>query len=93
MPRVLNKNREAVPKDAIYVGRPSKWGNPFEIGADGTRWEVILQHRKWVLSQPELIAAIQKELKGKDLVCFCCPKPCHGNTLLEIANREAPSSP
>ncbi|MCA9438404.1 MAG: DUF5131 family protein [Candidatus Omnitrophica bacterium] len=73
----------------VYVGRPSKWGNPFKIGLDGTREEVIHKYRTWLLEErPDLVAAAKEELKDKILGCWCAPKPCHGDVLSEIANRE-----
>lgn len=85
-PRVCNKRDNCVPKQAVYVGRPTKFGNPFEIGVDGTRSEVIRKYKAWLRTQPELIAAIRKELAGKDLVCWCAPKACHADVILQIAN-------
>lgn len=85
-PRVWNKRDKSVPGDAIYIGRPSKWGNPFAVGADGNREEVISKFRKWLLDHPELVRSAQQELAGKDLVCFCAPLPCHGDVLLQVAN-------
>ena len=67
----------------VYIGRPSKWGNPFEIGRDGIRGEVIEKYRKWILTQPELLAALP-ELKGKVLGCWCAPLPCHGEVLEQL---------
>lgn len=69
----------------IYIGRPSKWGNPFVIGRDGTRAEVIAKYREYVLAQPALLAALP-ELAGKRLACWCSPKPCHGDVLAELAD-------
>lgn len=69
----------------VYIGRPSKWGNPFVVGEDGTRSQVIEKYRQWVKTQPKLMAAIP-ELKGKTLGCWCAPKPCHGDVLAELAN-------
>lgn len=86
MPRVLNKRRDEVGLDAVYIGRPSKWGNPFVIGKDGTRSEVIKKYEAWIRNNPDLVEAAKRELKGKDLVCFCSPKPCHGDVLMRIAN-------
>jgi hypothetical protein len=54
----------------VYVGRPSKWGNPFVIGRDGLRDDVIAKYRAWILRQPALITALH-ELRGKDLICWC----------------------
>lgn len=74
----------------VYIGRPSKWGNPFEIGKDGTRAEVIRKYRKWLRKQPGLMKAI-RQLKGKVLGCWCHPKPCHGDVLAELANKSEES--
>ena len=69
----------------VYIGRPSKWGNPFVIGKHGTRDEVIQRYREWLMSQPELLAEV-KTLKGKVLGCYCAPAACHGDFLAELAN-------
>ena len=69
----------------VYIGRPSKWGNPFVIGRDGTREEVIQKHKEWIMKQPDLLAALP-ELKGKRLGCFCKPLACHGDTLATLAD-------
>jgi hypothetical protein len=69
----------------VYIGRPSKWGNPFEIGKDGTREQVIAKYRKWIISQPNLMKSLP-ELKGKILGCWCAPLLCHGDVLSELAN-------
>jgi len=69
----------------VYIGRPSKWGNPFVIGKNGDRDTVIAKYRKYILSQPSLMAALP-ELKGKVLGCWCHPKACHGDVLAELAN-------
>jgi len=71
----------------IYVGRPSKWGNPFVVGENGTRSEVIKRYREWILEQPELLAEVHT-LKGKVLGCWCAPLPCHGTVLVELADQE-----
>ena len=80
-PRVLNKKRDRITAGAVYIGRPSKWGNPFQIGRDGDRNAVIAKHREWLKSQPLLLRSAG-ELRGRDLVCFCAPLACHGHTLL-----------
>lgn len=86
MPKVYNKHHKNAPPDAVYIGRPTKWGNPFSIGKDGTREQVIEKFKHYVLARPELIQAAQRELVGRDLVCFCAPKPCHGDVWLIVAN-------
>ena len=74
-------------KHDVYIGRPSKWGNPFEIGKDGDRETVIRKYREWVVTQPNLMAALP-ELRGKVLGCWCAPKACHGDVLVSLANAE-----
>ncbi len=74
----------------VYIGRPSKWGNPFSIGEDGTREEVILKYDRWInhSKQKQLRQDIMKELKGNILGCWCKPKSCHGDILAKIANKD-----
>jgi len=72
-------------KHDVYIGRPSKWGNPFEIGKDGDRDEVIAKYRDWIQNQEELLQSLH-ELKGKTLGCWCSPKSCHGDILAEMAD-------
>jgi hypothetical protein len=89
MPQVLNA--KVVGKSvegAVYVGRPTKWGNPFSIGLHGSRDEVIEQFSRYLLNRPLLIASLG-ELRGKDLICWCAPAPCHADLLLELANDES----
>jgi hypothetical protein len=70
----------------VYIGRPGPWGNPFEIGKDGDREEVVQKYAEWLLAQPELVEKAKQELRGKVLGCWCAPKLCHGNILSQIAN-------
>jgi hypothetical protein len=67
----------------IYIGRPSKWGNPFQIGRDGNRQEVIRKYREYILSNDELLKDLH-ELKGKTLGCWCKPSACHGDVLVDL---------
>ena len=69
----------------IYIGRPSKWGNPFVISPSASRADVIAQYERWIVCQPELMAALH-ELRGKVLGCWCAPQPCHGDVLVRLAN-------
>ncbi|WP_342423156.1 DUF4326 domain-containing protein [Paenibacillus sp. FSL E2-0178] len=82
-PRAVNKHHK-IPYD-VYIGRGSIWGNPFVIGKDGDRNEVICKHAEWILTQPHLMSKVN-ELKGKTLCCYCLPKPCHGDTLIKLAD-------
>lgn len=90
MCKVLNKHTSGLTADAVYIGRGSKWGNPFRMGPDGDRSAVIIKHEAWLRTQTHLLRAIG-ELRGRDLVCFCAPAACHGDLLLRLANssREA----
>ena len=85
MCRVLNKREAGVPAGAVYIGRGSKWGNPFRIGPDGDRTAVIVKHERWLADQDHLLRALD-ELRGRDLVCFCAPLACHGDLLRRLAN-------
>jgi hypothetical protein len=76
----------------VYIGRPSKWGNPFSH-KEGTlakfkvasREEAIEKYREWIKTQPHLMKSLP-ELKGKTLGCWCKPYPCHGDVLVELLN-------
>lgn len=99
MPRVWNKRDPGVPANAIYVGRPTKWGNPYshqERSAASilvrTRAEAVERYRAWLLSCPELLAEARRVLRGHDLVCWCAPKACHADVLLELVNAETPET-
>ncbi len=70
----------------VYVGRPGPFGNPFRIGAAQTRTQVIDRYRRWLLEQPELVARVKAELRGKRLGCWCRPQNCHADVLAEVAN-------
>ncbi len=85
---VLNKYIDEIPPDAVYIGRPSYWGNPFSIADDGSREEVIEKYREYLKTRPDITLKAKLELRGKDLVCFCSPRACHGNVLDEIANSD-----
>lgn len=67
----------------LYIGRPSKWGNPFVIGWDGNREEVIAKYEAWVRQQPDLLSCLY-ELRGKRLGCYCKPLACHGDVLVKL---------
>ena len=69
----------------VYCGRPSKWGNPFVIGKDGNRAEVIEKFRAYLLANKYLMSCLW-ELRGKILACWCAPDACHCDVLAELAN-------
>ncbi len=77
----------------IYIGRSKAgqpqniWGNPFVIGRDGTREEVIEKYRKLMrtkIQRGEITLQQLKQLQGKRLGCFCKPYACHGDVLVEM---------
>ena len=82
---VLSKHHAGIPAVAVYIGRGSKWGNPFRIGAMAIAPTVIAKHERWLADQHHLLRALD-ELRGHDLVCFCTPRACHGDLLLRLAN-------
>jgi Holliday junction resolvasome RuvABC endonuclease subunit len=67
----------------IYIGRGTKWGNPFIVGKDGTREEVIELYRQYARNNPVIMESLH-ELRGKRLGCSCKPAACHGDILLEL---------
>ncbi len=87
-PKVLDCRISGIPPGAVYVGRPSKWGNVFKIGRNGTRAEVLQLYRErlWSSGNGAFRQTVKEQLRGKDLVCWCAPKPCHADILLELAN-------
>lgn len=103
-PEVLNRKtlrkdergRYPSPVDAVYVGRPSKWGNPFTIAGtqhlkhltdEQRRASVISMFKDWFENSPDSPIGDIEELRGKDLICWCAPLPCHADILLEEANK------
>ena len=79
-PVVVNKNQKPF---TLYIGRGSKWGNPYAIGKDGSREEVIQKYKEYIQQKCELMESIP-ELTGQTLGCYCKPKSCHGDVLVEL---------
>jgi len=75
-----------MPANTVYVGRPTRWGNPWpvhEVGAQVT----VARYRAALLVDPTRLAAARRELSGRDLACWCPPDvPCHADVLLDLAN-------
>lgn len=85
---VLNKRKHGIPAGAVYIGRGSPWGNPFVIGRDGDRDSVCEQYEAQLASRIDSNSVDLRELAalhGKNLVCFCAPLRCHGDTLQRAA--------
>lgn len=84
-----------MPPNTVYVGRPTKWGNPWLIRSDElhrySAQRAVDNYREWVnvCNARSTIDAIRirAELRGKNLACWCpLDQPCHADVLLEIAN-------
>jgi hypothetical protein len=76
-----------MPEGAVYVGRPTKWGNPFTVPDCGTHADAVRCFESLLRNGPLWNDEVRAELRGKDLVCWCSlDKPCHADVLLEIAN-------
>lgn len=98
MPKVFNKRHNNYPPNSVYVGRPSKWGNPHPMDQVckrcSTPLKQVIHDRKGAveafkadLNNSEGIRErIKRDLAGVNLVCWCAPQACHADVLLEIAN-------
>jgi hypothetical protein len=68
----------------IFIGRPSKFSNPFIVGKDGTRSEVIQKFKDYFRSLPNL-PELLKELEGKRIACWCSlDSECHGDVIIAL---------
>ena len=95
--KVFNKRDKDIPLGAIYVGRPSKWGNPMTVkelkilfprdSSAGLHQRAVDWYKRYLPIDVRLYEQLD-ELRGKDLVCWCAPLPCHADVLIEMANRE-----
>jgi hypothetical protein len=82
--------------DVVYVGRPmyrggwrlagSPLANPFRVGVDGDREQVIANYREHLLARPDLLALLP-DLRGKRLGCWCKPLACHADIIAELADQ------
>lgn len=96
-PRVLHITKmtsynEPYPADAVRVDRGSNWGNPFVMAGQSDQernrvCDLFEQYAAWRLA---IEPAWLEPLRGKSLACWCAPKRCHAETLLRLANQEAP---
>ena len=89
---VVNKRTHVKTDNDVYIGRGSIWGNPYIIGKTyeghvGTRENVIALYRIYIkgeISRSMEMKDKLMELDGKNLVCYCSPKACHGDVLEEL---------
>jgi hypothetical protein len=104
MPSRIQRSRVKgwrMPEEAIYVGRPTKWGNPWRTAPafesagiripEITIESAVALHRQQMLARiaqwPSLKAELIAELRGHDLCCWCrLDQPCHADVLIELAN-------
>lgn len=96
--RVFNRSHHDAPADAVYVGRPTKWGNPWsdkpsrlgDVTLVGSKIEAVARFVEWIMSDTtytnQLRADARVALRGKPLECWCAPEDCHAEIWLEIAN-------
>lgn len=92
MPHPLVVHCRRAPFD-VYVGRPSPFGNPFSHRPSSvaefrvkTRAIAIARFEEWLMTDPDLVARVKRELRGKVLGCWCAPKACHAEVLARVAN-------
>jgi len=77
--KVVNLRKE---KYTHYIGRGSIFGNPFRIGKDGNREEVIKQYEAW--ARQAIFHSIYNLPEDAILGCYCKPKACHGDIIIKI---------
>jgi hypothetical protein len=89
------------PDNCVYVGRGSRWGNPFVVGKNGTAQECVKKYCDWLLPyrhqgwhntmldfmlSEASLTEIWGKLSGKNLMCWCkIGEPCHADVLLILA--------
>lgn len=90
-PTVLNRFRLGgqTPDTAVYVGRPTRWGNPFRVGVHGNREEVLDRYETWARRQLANDPYWLAPLRNKDLICWCAPKECHADVLLKLMEEQS----
>jgi hypothetical protein len=88
--KIFINNRKDT-SSGIYVGRGSVLGNPFVVGRDGDRTEVIRRYRVWLWAEMRKEGIVFQEIKrlleiwqengNIALLCYCFPKPCHAQII------------
>lgn len=85
-----------LPENTVCVDRSTKWGNPFKVNNKPDSMGIVMSPEFCIKMYEQFLIwdapydeeDIKKELKGKNLACFCpLDQPCHADVLLEIANR------
>jgi hypothetical protein len=80
------------PPNTVYVGRSTRWGNPYIVGNGATAAQCVALYRllwtEFLDREPDARERLKRNLGGKNLSCWCAlDKPCHADVLLEMANR------
>lgn len=70
---------------AVYVGRPSDFGNPIKLSDDEPRGATLERYAAWLATQAELVGRMRDELAGRDLICWCAPRACHAEIIRHVA--------
>ncbi len=98
MPERIQRQRTLewkIPPNTVYVGRPTKWGNPYRVGSPDpmlignvmTAKDAVRMYEWYMEANPVLRAEAIVELRGKNLACWCKPgEPCHADVLFLLAN-------
>ena len=95
MPGRIQRSRKKgwkMPENAVYVGRPTRWGNPYPVEEFGRaeairKFRLLFERHEQGLNTEFPIPSVE-ELRGKDLACWCpLDKACHADVLLEVANK------
>jgi hypothetical protein len=87
--RIQRQRRKGwrLPANAVSVTRPGRWGNPFRIGQDGDRPQVLALFETYASDRLAKEPGWLAPLRGKDLACYCRPEDaCHADILLRLAN-------
>lgn len=73
--------------EGVYIGRPSPLGNPFVMGKDGSREDVVKKYTRWIWQKIEerdwrIMSALSELNEDDVLICWCHPLPCHGDVVV-----------
>lgn len=96
--RLQHRRGTALPEGARYVGRPSRWGNPYVFDGStlkegrvlvASRAEAVRRYEADLFADPERVAEARRLLAGRDLACYCpFDGPCHADVILRVANHD-----
>ena len=101
--QLSRRNGWRLPPNTVVVARPTKWGNPWKVGAEYivaqeggdrtarfTATECVSRYKLWLARNPHIVARARNDLRGKNLACWCkLDAPCHADVLLKLANEKS----